>query len=393
MNVKRLVIGGLLGGAVAGLALWAFLPRPVPVETAPVSAGRFIATVEESGRTRVRERYTLSSPLVARLARPTLRAGDPVEIGQSVAVLRASASPLLDARTREDLEQRLGMAEAALEEAAAAQERARILLAKAETDLDRTRRLRSTGAATPAQLDRDTANVAAAERDLVAADRRRHAAEHAVQQIRVLMQPATSAAGETVTITAPASGRVLRMIQESEAVVAAGAPLLEIGNLRDMEVIVDLLTTMAVRVREGAPVAISSWGGSPPLAGRVRRVEPSGFTKLSALGVEEQRVWVVIEIIAPPDNWPGLGDGFRVDVTITLEEVEAATLIPAGALFRRGDDWFVFVLADGRARLRRVVVQHRSGRVAAVASGVGEGERVIVYPPSAVTDGRSARSL
>lgn len=175
--------------------------------------------------------------------------------------------------------------------------------------------------------------------------------------------------------------------------MAAGAPLLEIGNLRDMEVIVDLLTTVAVRVREGAPVAISGWGGPSPLTGRVRRVEPSGFTKLSALGVEEQRVWVVIEIIAPPDIWPGLGDGFRVDVTITLEEVEAATLIPAGALFRRGDDWFVFVLADGRARLRRVVVQHRSGRVAAVTSGVGEGERVIVYPPSAVTDGRSARSL
>jgi len=393
MNPKRLVIAGLAGTVVAGLAYWAFSPRAVAVETAPVTVGRFIATVEETGRTRVRERYIVSSPLVARLIRPTLRAGDSVEAGQAVATLRPNTAPLLDPRTREELEQRLGMAEATLEEASAAQDRARILLVKARIDVDRARQLRATGAVTQAQLDRDTAVFEAAERDLVAADRRRHAAEHAVGQIRVLMQPSSEPRGETFALTAPESGQVLRVLQENETVVQAGMPLLEIGNLRDIEVIVDLLTTVAVQIREGASVSISGWGGAEPVRGRVRRIEPAGFTKLSALGVEEQRVWLVIEIVTPPDQRPRLGDSFRVDVAIVTEEVEAATLIPAGALFRRGDDWFVFVLDDGRARLRRVVVQHRSGRLAAVRSGVTAGERVILYPPSALADGRTARDI
>ena len=393
MNPKRLLIGGLALTIVAGLAYWAFSPRAVAVETAPVTVGRFTATVEETGRTRVRERYVVSSPLAARLVRPTLRAGDSVDAGQIVATLKPNTAPLLDPRTREELEQRLGMAEASLEEASAAQDRARILLAKARIDLDRARQLRTTGAVTQAQLDRDTALFEAAERDLLAADRRRHAAEHVAAQMRVLMQPSTEPRGETVALTAPDSGQVLRVLQDNETVVQAGTPLLEIGNLRDVEVIIDLLTTVAFQVREGAPVAISGWGGATPVAGRVRRVEPAGFTKLSALGVEEQRVWVVIEIVTPPDQRPGLGDGFRVDVAIVTAEVEAATLIPAGALFRRGDEWFVFVLDDGRAKMRRVVVRHRSGRLAAVRSGVTAGERVILYPPSALADGRTARGI
>lgn len=285
------------------------------------------------------------------------------------------------------------MAEASLEEASAAQERARVLLARARTDLDRTRQLRATGAAALAQFERDTFAFEAAERDVVAADRRRHAAEHAVAQMRALIRPGGEGNGDTVALSAPVAGRVLKVVQESEGAVAAGAPLIEIGDPLDIEVAVDLLTTVAVRLREGAPVSISGWGGPAPLPGRVRRVEPSGFTKLSALGVEEQRVWVLIDIAAPPAQRAGLADGFRVEVAITLDEIEAATLIPAGALFRRGDDWFVFVSAGGKAVLRRVELRQRSGRTAAIAAGLSAGERVILYPPSAVADGKSVRDL
>ena len=393
MGRTRILVFLLAGLAVIGAGFWAFTPRAIPVETAAVTSGRFTATVEETGRTRVRERYVVSSPMAGRLIRPTLRPGDAVEQGQTIATLRASPSSLLDPRARQELEERIGMAEASLEEASAAQERARVLLARARTDLDRTRQLRATGAAALAQFERDTFAFEAAERDLVATDRRRHAAEHAVAQMRALIRPGGEGNGDTVTLRAPVAGRVLKVVQESEGAVAAGTPVMEIGDPLDIEVAVDLLTTVAVRLRQGAPVSISGWGGPAPLPGRVRRVEPSGFTKLSALGVEEQRVWVLIDIAAPPAQRAALADGFRVEVTITLDEIESATLIPAGALFRRGDDWFVFVSAGGKAVLRRVELRQRSGRTAAVAAGLSAGERVIVYPPSAVADGKSVRDL
>ena len=393
MGRNRIVVSLLAGLAVIGAGFWAFMPRAIQVETAAVTSGRFTASVEETGRTRVRERYVVSSPLAARLLRPSLRPGDEVEQGQAIATLRAIPSSLLDQRARQELEERIGTAEASLEEAAAAEARARVLLARARTDLDRTRQLRATGAAALAQFERDTFAFEAAERDVVAAERRRHAAEHAVAQMRALIRPGGEANGDTFTLNAPIAGRVLRVVQESEGVVAAGAPIMEIGDPRDIEVAVDLLTTVAARLREGAAVSISGWGGPTPLPGRVRRVEPSGFTKLSALGVEEQRVWVLIDIVAPPPQRAGLADGFRVEVTITLNEIEAATLIPAGALFRRGDDWFVFLAAEGRARLRRVELLQRSGRTAAVAAGLKPGERVIVYPPSAVADGKPVRDI
>jgi HlyD family secretion protein len=393
MGRTRILVSLLAGLAVIGAGFWAFMPRAIPVETAAVTSGRFAATVEETGRTRVRERYIVSAPMAGRLIRPTLRPGDAIEQGQVIATLRASPSSLLDPRARQELEERIGMAEASLEEASAAQERARVLLARARTDLDRTRQLRATGAAALAQFERDTFAFEAAERDLVAADRRRHAAEHAVAQMQALIRPGGEGNGDTVTLNAPVSGRVLKVVQESEGAVAAGTPVMEIGDPLDIEVAVDLLTTVAVRLRQGAPVSISGWGGPAPLPGRVRRVEPSGFTKLSALGVEEQRVWVLIDIAAPPAQRAGLADGFRVEVAITLDEIEAATLIPAGALFRRGDDWFVFVSAGGKAVLRRVEVRQRSGRTAAIAAGLSVGERVIVYPPSAVADGKSVRDL
>ena len=192
-------------------------------------------------------------------------------------------------------------------------------------------------------------------------------------------------------MTAPVSGRVLRLTQESETVTAGGAPLVEIGDPSDLEAIVDVLTTDAVAIKPGAPVSIERWGGPSVLEGRVRLVEPGAFTKISALGVEEQRVWVVIDITSPREDWTGLGDAFRVEARITVEEIPAATIVPGSALFRRGQGWAAFAVEDGRAQERAVELLRRSGLFAAVQNGLRPGERVIVFPPSTIKDGSLVR--
>jgi HlyD family secretion protein len=247
---------------------------------------------------------------------------------------------------------------------------------------------------TAAQLEHDTFTFQAAERDVAATELRRHAAEHALEQARAALARSGENEGtERFPVSSPIDGRVLKVIQESEAVVSLGAPLLELGDPADLEVIVDLLTTDAALVREGARVSLERWGGPMALDGRVRRVEPSGFTKVSALGVEEQRVWVIIDIVSPREAWTGLGDGYRVDVKVVADEIERATVVPIGALIRRGDTWQAFVVDGGRARLRTVKVSRRSGRLAAVSEGLRAGETVIVYPSQALKDGSAIRML
>jgi HlyD family secretion protein len=388
---RYLIIGGLLALALLA-AYWLLRPRPILVEVAPVMEQPFIMIVEEDGRTRVRDRFVVSAPLAGRVPRSTLRAGDVVKAGQNLATITPNVSPLLDPRVRQELGERVGAAEAALEEARALHERAKVLLARARSDLDRTKQLRTREVAPPAQLERDTFTFQAAERDFVAAERRQHAAEHALDQARAALKRSGEDEGaERFPVSSPIDGRVLKVIQESESVVSLGAPLLELGNPADLEVIVDLLTTDAALVRDGAKVALERWGGATPLVGRVRRVEPSGFTKISALGVEEQRVWVVIDIVSAREAWTTLGDGYRMDVKIIVDEMEKATVVPIGCLFRRGDAWQAFVADRGIARLRTVKLSRRSGRLAAVAEGLRAGETVIVYPPQALQDGSPIR--
>lgn len=385
------IVGGL---AVLGVSVvtWLLQPRPVLVETARVVEDRFTVVVEEDGRTRVRERYLVSAPLAGRVPRSPLRAGDAVKAGQMLASIEPNVAPLLDPRTRRELEERVGSAEAALEEAGSLQERAQVLLTRARTDLERTTQLRSRGVAAAAQLERDTFAFQSAERDLAAAERRRHAAEHALEQAKsALRRSSEGSATERFSVSSPISGLVLKVIQESAAVVPLGAPLFELGDPADLEVIVDVLTADAATIREGVRVTLERWGGPAPLLGRVQRVEPSGFTKVSALGVEEQRVWIVCSIISPRDQWTGLVDGFRVDVGIVVEEIERATVVPIGALFRRADAWHVFIVEGGRARLRQVDVSRRSGRLAAIKSGLRPGTIVVLYPATSLKDGSAVR--
>jgi HlyD family secretion protein len=388
---RPLIIAGLLAFGVLA-AYWLLQPRAMLVEVAPVAQQRFTAIVEEDGRTRVRDRFVVTAPLAGRVPRSTLRAGDVVIAGQTLTAITPNISPLLDPRVRQELEERVGAAQAALEEATALHERAKVLLARARTDLDRTTQLRARGVVTVAQLERDTFTFQAAERDSAAAALRLHAAEHTFDQARAALKRSGENEGaDRFAVSSPIDGRVLKVIQESEAAVPLGGPLLELGNPADLEVIVDLLTTDAALVREGAKVLLERWGGAEALDARVRRVEPSGFTKVSALGVEEQRVWVIIDIASPREVWTSLGDGYRVDVKIVVDELQKATVVPIGALFRRGDAWQVFVVDRGRARLRQVTIARRSGRLAAISDGLRPGELVVVYPPAALKDGRAVR--
>jgi HlyD family secretion protein len=387
-HLRRALIAGVALLAAGG-ALFAFRPRPVAVETEQVARGRFEAMVEEDGRTRVRDRYLVSALVAGRVLRLGLRPGDTVARGDLVALILAAPSALLSPRARREAEERVGAAEAMLQQAGVLVERAAAQQAQAEADAARVRALHARGAAPLQQLERAELAERTAARDMLAAERRRHAAEHELDQARALLvaTEATETGPERHEVRAPIAGQVLRVLQESEAVVAAGVPLLELGDPADLEVVVDVLTTEAVGIAPGALATIERWGGPVPLQGRVRRVEPGAFTRVSALGVEEQRVWVVIDLVGPRQGWAGLGDGFRADVRITVEAIEEALLVPVSALFRRGGGWAVFVVQDGAARERPVEVARRAARNAMVAGGLAAGETVILFPPSTLRDG------
>ena len=377
---------------IAAAAAWAVMPGAVPVETAPVRKGKFVASVDEDGKTRVRERYIVAAPLAGRLGRIRFKVGDPIKVDDAVATITPSPAPLMDPRTREEVEERLGAAEANVGRAKAVVERARAQSAQANTDFNRTRTLADRGAATAQALEHAELAVRLADRDLRAAEFLDRAAEHELSQMRALLaqysgdsnadQPA-----ESWNVAAPVSGVVLRVAQESETIVQPGTPLLDVGDPRDLEIVVDVLSTDAVEIRPGAEVTIVHWGGPAALSGRVRRVEPAAFTKVSTLGVEEQRVNVLIDIVSPAEQWASLGDAYQVDAQIVVFTLDDAIIIPAGALFRRGDQWKVFVVKDGRAQIRDVQLLRRSGRFAAIASGLKQDDVVIVYPGDRVASG------
>jgi HlyD family secretion protein len=387
----RALIGAVVGLGVLGTLYWAFRPTPAIVEISTVTEGTFRATVEEDGKTRVRDRYTVSAPLSGRLLRIAVKAGDEIKADSVLAWIVPAQPSILDPRSRREAQEKLGAAEAALQEASARLDRARAILDQAKTDVQRVRILEQRGSATAQRREREELNVQTSEREFKAAELRKHATEHDVELARALLRRYDEKTpDERWKVTAPVDGHVLRVVQESEAVVAVGAPLVDIGDPSDLEVIVDLLTTDAVNVKPGADVDLEGWGG-PALRGRVRRVEPGGFTKVSALGVDEQRVWVIIDITSPREQWSSLGDGFRVDVRIETQTLPQAIIIPVGALFRRESGWAVFTVENGVAHEKRVDLIVRSGRFAAVRSGLHPGEQVIIFPPNDLTEGSRVR--
>ena len=392
MTRKNWILAVLGAAAVVAAFVWAFRPQPVPVEVAQVRKDAFELVVEQDGKTRVRERYVVSAPLAGRLSRIRLKPGDAVTTGMPVAVLSPSAPAMIDARSARELTERVGAASAALEQARANVARAEAALEKAQVDLARQNKLQSEGFIAPAALDEAQLAVRVQTRELEAARFARDGAAHDVAQARAALMRAQDGAeirrpGTAWSITAPVDGRVLRVLQESETVVGIGTPLLEIADPDDLEIVVDVLSTDGARIVAGARVDIDA-GAGMRLAGRVRRVEPAAFTKVSALGVEEQRVNVIIDITTPAADWRALGDAFRIDARIVIFERDSAVVAPVAALFRDAEQWAVFVADGGVARKRVVRLGGRSPTDALIEDGLTPGERVIVYPSDSVADGR-----
>jgi HlyD family secretion protein len=402
---NRILIGVAVAATVALLA-WAFTPRPLPVETATATVGRFERSIDEDARTRVRDRYVISAPLAGQVSRISLREGDAVAPDTVVATLTPALSPMLDARSEAQLAARVEAADAAVARAQTRIARSRTALTQARNTLRRNEALARERFISAIQLENDRLAVRAAEQELASAEEDRHVAGHELEQARAALGAAREDDRAAFAVRAPVAGRVLRVVQPSAGAVALGTPLLELGDLAELEIVAELLTGDALQTPPGTPVRIEGWGGAGTLNGRVRRVEPAGFTKVSALGVEEQRVNVLIELIDPPERWRTLGDGYRVAVRLLVSVRDKVLTVPVGAVFPRpgGDDdrvasaptaanddgalpMAVFVIEDGRARQREVMVADRNGREAWIASGLRAGERVIVYPGDAIADG------
>ncbi|MGB8339324.1 MAG: efflux RND transporter periplasmic adaptor subunit [Burkholderiales bacterium] len=390
MKWTKRIISATLALALVALLVWLFMPQPLEVETAEVTKGPFVQTIDEDGRTRVHNRYVVSAPLAGRLERIALLEGDGVEKNAVLANISPSVPTLLDVRTEQELKARVGAAEAGKLRAAVRVERVQVALLQAKADFERTRKLASESFVSPTKLEADKLNVTLNEKELDSAKQEVHVAEHDLEVARAALiqvrNPTTSANGKLWPVRSPVSGRVLKVIQQNESVVNVGTPLLELGNARELEAVVDVLTSDAIRIKPGAKVLFERWGGAENLEGRVRLVEPSALTKISALGVEEQRVNVIIDIVSLPDKWQAVGDGYRVEARIVIDERADATLVPVSALFRDGERWAVFALTQGRAVKRVVQLGPRSGRAAIVEKGLEAGEKIIIYPGDAIKD-------
>jgi HlyD family secretion protein len=396
--VKRLarkLVMPLLGLAVLGLLVYAFLPAPLEVDMTRVTRGPLRVTVDEDGKTRIRDRYVVSAPLAGYMCRVKLRAGDEVAAGQTVlALIEPTAPSLLDDRARAEAEARVSAAESRLKQR-------RSELDQAESSLEmaasRLLRLDEILRARPQGVSRDEHSEAvykeqAARSGLQAAKQAVQVATHELAEARAaLLRTRPRSPGEpdpgAFEVRSPISGKVLKVHQESAAVVTPGHKILEVGDPRDLEVEVDLLSPDAVRVAPGNRVLFEHWGGEAPLNGRVRRIEPAGFTKISALGVEEQRVWVLIDFTDPEEKWRRLGDAYRVETRVVIWERESVLKVPAGAVFPRGDGWAVYAVEDGRAVLRPVQVGRSNGLETQILGGLAEGDEVVLHAGDRVKDG------
>ena len=385
-----LLVAGLV---VVGMVVKAYMPKPVLADLAVVERGALLVTVDEDGRTRVKDRYVISAPITARMSRIELEAGDPVSAEQVVVKLFPAAAPILDARTRAEAEARVAATLAARGQAKAALVRAKADLDYAQKELARKQNLAKKDILAREVTDQLELHVQDAKAKLTSAEFGVRVAAHELEMARAALRRFTGKEDrEAFDIACPVDGVVLKVLTESEGVVQAGTPLLEVGDPGRLEIAVDVLTQDAVHVESGARVAIVRWGGERELKGHVRRVEPSAFTRISALGVEEQRVWVVIDLDAPRGEWASLGDGYRVEARIVVWEAPEVLKVPTSAVFRSKDSWAVYRVEDGTARLRRIQTGQRNGLEAEVLSGLEPGDAVIVYPSDAVEDGVAIRT-
>ena len=393
--VRRSVVV-LIGLGIAALIVWALLPQPVPVDMAAIKRGPLEVTVEDEGITRIREVYTVSAPIGGKMLRSPREVGDDVTANKTlVASIEPTAPTFLDVRSQRVNQATVHAAQAAVDLAEANIKQAKAQLEFTRNDLSRAQKLAasktiSDRALEKAKLDVDSAEAAVASAVATLEVRRRElesAKAHLIQPGEINADARSANDINDIHVYSPVDGRVLKIIAESEQVVQPGAPLLEIGDPRDLEVAVDFLSRDAVRIKLGDPARIESWGGDTILAAKVRRIEPTGFTKVSALGIEEQRVKVILDFTGPPSEWQQLGHGYRIIARVVIWHSDDALQVPLGALFREGDNWAVFVVADGRAQRRLVTIAERNLHAARVLKGLKLGDRVVLHPSDRVHDG------
>ena len=382
LNTMVLLI--VIGLVVALLVMW-LRPQPVRVDVAAASRGPMRVTVDGEGKTRVRDRYVVAAPVAGRLRRILLRRGDKVTQQQLIAEIEPLPLAPLDPRQRAEAIGRVRAAEDAKAEVDRLAERYKASYEQARRDLKRSETLARDGVVSRQEVEDAQTAVATASREYEAVKSRAEKAAHDVEVARsALLAVNRSPAAATVKVQAPTGGRVLRVLEESERVVNAGAPLLEVSNPSSLEIVIELLSTDAVKVTPGAAVFIENWGGPKALEGRVRLIEPSAFTKISALGVEEQRVNVIADLT---DSEPSLGDAYRVEGRVVVWETTDALRVPVSALFRRGETWSLFRVENGVAQAREVEIGHLTSSDAEVISGLEEGAEVITHPPKDIENG------
>jgi HlyD family secretion protein len=393
-TLKKYAGWSALAVMVLAALLWAFWPRALAVDTGEVRFGRFEQTIEQDGRLRVKNRYAITAPTAAELVRPTLRVGDLVEVNQPVATLLPVAPQMLDARTHSVLQERVGSAEAAQAAALAQLQRQQVALAQAELEAQRVQRLASDNFVSASARDQATLALQAQQKVWEAARAESHVAEHVLREARAALAvsqgrdvPGAVLAGRW-NLRSPVGGRVIKLNQESAGPVTVGQTLLEIADTTQVDAVLDVLSGDAARVRPGARVLLTVGVGVVPLQGQVTRIEPVAFTKVSALGIEEQRVNLIVELQPTPAQQAVIGEGFRVDGQILVSAQDAALVLPAAALVRDGAQWTVFVVDGGRARRRVVQVRERNAEVAWLQSGVEAGAWVVLYPGSDLLEGQ-----
>jgi len=395
-NWRRWTLWSIVVAAVAAGVIYAFLPQPIPVDIATVSRGHLAITVDEEGETRAKDTYVVSAPIMGNMRRITLEVGDPVVADKTdIAYIEPADPAFMDVRTRAQAEAAVRVAEAAQALAAAQLKSAEADFEFARTELERARELYVRAAGSKRALDEAErtfktreAAVSTAKANL---ELRRYELKRAELQLIPPGEETRRQFGPCacVTVKSPVSGDVLKIFHKSAGVVSLAEQLVEVGDPHKLEIVVDLLSADAVKVRPGQRVIIDSWGGAEPLAGRVTRIEPLGKTKVSALGIEEQRVNVVIDFTDPPARWEKLGHGYRVEPRIVLWEADNVLKLPTSALFRVGERWAVFVVADGRAVRRFVTIGRRNGLEAEIVNGLKEGDSVIAYPSDRISEGVS----
>jgi HlyD family secretion protein len=393
VTTRRLTLWSILGLALLAALTYSFMPQPVPADLVEARHGTLLITLDDEGETRVRDIYVLSAPVAGRALRIEAEAGDRVVAGETVVAEIEPIDPaFLDPRSEAQAQADINAAESARDLALARVDSARAELEFAESELQRARRLVSDKLISEHALDEAERSFKTRKAELATARAALQVSSFELERARAqLVSPAETLERrercECIPIRAPVTGRILRVLHESEGVVAAGEPLVEIGNPGDLEIVTDLLSTDAVRAAAGQRVIIERWGGDQPLEGRVRRVEPFGFTKVSALGIEEQRVNVIIDITSPPEQWARLGHGYQLETRIVLSERGDALKLPLTALFRDGARWAVYVEESGRARLRHVEIGERSQLEVSIHKGLQAGEHVIEHPGNRIADG------